>query len=183
MLNDFIMLYEGAFGEVGSRRYAVAANASNNGTGTSYVPAFRPGEFVAVALGGATVTPIYGTSTSGNSKPVVATDFWVGLCVGPKTSTETASAAGYVDVMPLVMGQVFLGNPNVAATWDTQAKYDALVSDRVLIDLASGNLSAGAYTLLASDSATSGIVIAPLDISKFPGKIAFSVRGGVSNLA
>ena len=182
MLNDFTMLYEGAFGEIGSRRMNVAANASGNGSGTSYVPAFRPGEFAGVALGGATVLPLYSTSASGNSKPVVATDFIFGLVVGPKTSTETAAAAGYVDVMPLTPGQVFLGNPAVAATWDTQSEYDALVGDRVLIDLASGNYSAGSYSLLATDGATYGAVIQPLDISKFPGKIAFALRNGVSNL-
>lgn len=60
----------------------------------------------------------------------------------------------------------------------TQAEYDALVGARVLIDL-----TAGSYTLLASDSANNGCVVEPLDISLFPGKVAFSIRAGANYLA
>jgi hypothetical protein len=38
------------------------------------------------------------------------------------------------------------------------------------------------YTILAVDGATSGCVIQPLDISRYPGKVAFSFRNGVSDL-
>ena len=83
-----------------------------------------------------------------------------------------------MQVTPLVPGVTYLIAPKVAATWDTQAEYDALVGARVLLDL-----TAGAYTILAADGATNGCVVEPLDISKYPGKVAFSIRNGVSYLA
>ena len=60
----------------------------------------------------------------------------------------------------------------------TVALKDALVGDRVLIDLTTGS-----YTILATDGATNGCVIMPLDISKYPGKVRFAFRNGVSYLA
>ena len=94
------------------------------------------------------------------------------------TSTQTASVAGTVDYMPLTSGVTYLISPKVAATWDTQAEYDALVGARVLIDLTSS-----VYTILAADGATYGCVIAPLDVVKFPGKVAFKIRSAVNAFA
>lgn len=142
---------------VGSRKANVAAGATT----------INPGEPVSQALGGVTVTAM------ATNKPVVATDFLAGIATS--TSTQTASAAGTVDVMPLIPGQIYQISPKVAATWDTQAEYDALVGKRVLIDLTTGS-----YTLLAVDGATSGCVISPLDISKYPGKVNFEFRAGVN---
>ena len=110
------------------------------------------------------------------NKPVVATDYLAGISTS--VSTDTVAAAGYVMVQPLLPGQVWLIAPKVAATWNTQAEYDALIGKRVLIDL-----TAGVYTILAADGATSGCVIEYLDVSKHPGKVAFSFRAGVSALA
>lgn len=99
------------------------------------------------------------------------------------TSTETASAAGTVEVMPLVPGQQFLIAPLVAATFGqgstpSQSTYNALVGDRVLLNCSSG----GVQTLLAVDGATNGFVIQDLDISKFPAKVAIAPRNGLSQL-
>lgn len=159
-VNDIQFFKDATFGSAGDIEYAVAASAT----------LINPGEPVAKALGGFVVTPM------ATNKPVVATDFLAGIAT--TTSTNTASAAGVVNVRPLIAGQVYLIKPNVAATWDTQAEYDALVGDRVLIDL-----TAGSYTILATDGATSGCVIMPLDISKYPGKVAFAFREGVNYLA
>jgi len=147
-------------GYPGDTRVNVAASAT----------LIYPGDPVAVSLGAAQV----GTSLATN-KPVVATDFVIGIAT--TTSTNTASAAGYVMVRPSQKDDVFLISPNVAATWDTQAEYDALVGSRVLLDLTTSK-----YTILAADGATSGCVVRPLDISKYPGKVAFSFRAGVSPL-
>lgn len=161
-LGDITILDAGAFGTIGSRRFAVASGTTSS---------IKAGELVLKALGAAAVT----VWTAGSAaKPVVATDFVAGLSAS--TSTETTTAAGTVDVFPIVPGVVYLGNPNVAATWDTQAEYDALVGDRVLLDCSAG----GVQTILASDSATSGLVIEPLDIAKYPGKVAFSLRAGTA---
>ncbi len=156
-LGDITVLSEGAFGYPGSVQFAVAASAT----------LIYPGEPVLKALGSAVVAP------AATNTPVVATDFWAGIA--ETTSTNTAGAAGTVQVMQMLPGMTYLIAPKVAATWDTQAEYDALVGDRVLIDLTTGT-----YTILASDGATYGLVIAPLDIAKYPGKVAFTIREAVS---
>lgn len=150
---------------LGSRTHAVAS-----GTTAS----INAGELVLKALGSAFVTA---WTASNSAKPVVATDFIGGISAS--ASTETASAAGTVELIPLTTSQVFLISPNVAATWDTQAEYDALVGDRVLLNTD----SSGTQTILASDSATSGLVIQPLNIATYPGKVAFSIRAGAYYLA
>lgn len=89
--------------------------------------------------------------------------------VAASTSTETASATGLVTVIPANNGQTWLISPNVAATWDTQAEYNLLVGARVLIDNTSGT-----YTILATDGAGNGCIVEYLDVTKYPGKVAFS---------
>jgi len=158
-IGDITILDQSTMAGIGARKYQVAASAT----------LIYAGEPVQVALGASVVVPM------DTNKPVVATDFLVGIAA--TTSTNTASAAGEVWVNPLVPGVVYLIKPNVAATFDTQAEYNALVGDRVLIDL-----TAGSYTILAADGATSGCVIENLDVAKYPGKVAFSFRNGVSNL-
>ena len=96
-----------------------------------------------------------------------ATERVVGIAVS--ASNETASADGTVDVVPVTNGLILMGNPDVASTWNTQAKYNALVGSRVLIKLATG-----VFTVLASDGAGNGCIVEYLDISKYPGKVAFS---------
>lgn len=145
---------------VGARKANVAAGAT----------AILPGEPLTQALGGTTVTAM------ATNKPVVGTDFLIGISTS--ASTQTAGAAGTVDYLPLTPGQIYMISPKVAATWDTQAEYDALVGKRVLLDLA-----AGVYTILAVDGATSGCVVQPLDVSRYPGKVAFEFRAGVSSVA
>lgn len=89
--------------------------------------------------------------------------------VAASVSNETASVAGTVDVITPAPGQIWLIAPKVAATWNTQAKYNALVGSRVLIDL-----TASVYTLLAADGAGNGCVVEYLDIARYPGMVAFS---------
>lgn len=114
----------------------------------------------------------------GNRKPTITflTDYLAGIATS--TSTQTASADGTVDVQFLSPGVVYLVAPNSAAAFDTQAEYDALVGDRVLLDLTDG-----VFTILATDGANNGCVIEPLDIKLYPGKVAFSIRAGVNYLA
>ncbi len=158
-LGDITYLDNSQRGGVGARPFQVAASAT----------LIYAGEPVDKALGAAVVTPM------ATNKPVVATDFLAGIAA--TTSTNTASAAGSVWVDPLVPGVVYLIAPKVAATFDTQAEYDLLVGDRVLLDL-----TAGVYTILATDGATSGCVIEQLEVALHPGKVAFSIRNGVSYL-
>ena len=89
--------------------------------------------------------------------------------VAASDSTETSSASGTVQVIPMKAGQTWRIAPKVAATWDTQAKYNALIGSRVLLDLTSST-----YTILASDSASNGCIVEYLDIAQYPGQVAFS---------
>lgn len=152
-LGDITIFSEQGQGITGGRKFAVAASAT----------LIYAGEPVTKALGDSVVTPM------ATNKPVVATDYIAGVAL--TTSDNTASVAGTVIVAPVVPDQTWLISPKVAATFDTQAEYDALVGDRVLIDL-----TAGSYTILAADGATYGCVIEPLDITKHPGKVRFSFR-------
>lgn len=159
--NDITIYDTGAFGYPGDVEYTVPA-----GTATS----IKAGEPVGKALGSSVVLIL------GTSKPVVATDFMAGIAASD--STDTASATGTVKVTKLVPGMSFLIAPKTAATWDTQAEYDALVGARVTLDLTSST-----WTINATDGATNGCVILPLEIKKFPGKVRFAFRNGVNYLA
>lgn len=160
-LGDVKIKDEAAFGYPGDIEFQVAAGADAS---------IKAGEPVAKALGAAVVTAL------ATNKPVVGTDFLAGIAA--TTSTDTVAAAGSVRVTKLVRGVVYLCKPLVAATWDTQAEYDALVGDRVLFDL-----TAGVYTITATDGATNGLVVEQLDVAKVPGMVAFSIRDGASYLA
>lgn len=164
---DFVLLENSSVGGRGGRLYNVAAGT----------PIYA-GEPVQRDLGGIVVYPAV-TST-----PVVGTSYYVGIAT--TNSTNTASAAGTVNVIPLSNQLTYLGNPDVAATWDTQAEYDALVGKRVLIKnnvSVTATPTSGTYTVLASDSANNGCVVQALDILKYPGKVAFALRAAVSDLA
>lgn len=89
--------------------------------------------------------------------------------VSTSVSSDTVAASGLVSVIPVNDSQVWMIAPKVATTWNTQAKYNALVGSRVLIDL-----TAGVYTILAVDGASNGCIVEYLDISKYPGQVAFS---------
>ncbi len=113
--------------------------------------------------------------------PVVGTDYVAG--VASTLSTDTASADGAVKVLPLIPGTIYLMAPKVAATFGqgttpSQSTYNALVGARVLWDL-----TTNVYTILAADGSTHGLVVEPLDVTLFPGLVAFSIRLGASYLA
>lgn len=157
----------GSNGGRGSRLFNVAAGT----------PIFA-GEPVQGTLGGNVVFPAL------TSMPVVGTNYFAGIA--QTNSTNTASAAGVVDVIPLSSNQTWLANPDVAATWDTQAEYDALVGKRVLLKnsvTVTATPTSGTYTILASDSANNGCVVVAMDINYAPGKVAFAFRDGASLLA
>ncbi len=131
--------------------------------GAATPPAINAGEMVLKTLGNQYVIKM------ATNKPAIATDFIAGIAL--TTSTESSTVDGTVDVQPIVPGVIYLIKPKVAATWNTQALYNALVGSRVLIDV-----TAGAETILAADSATNGCVVENLNIQQYPGLVAFSVR-------
>lgn len=130
------------------------------------------------ALGIATVQP------APTSFPDASAHLMVGIAA--TDSTNTSTAAGTVNVTPVNSELDYLITPADTTAWDTQAEYDALVGDRVLIQN-SATVSAtpgntGSYTLLASDSTNNGCVVQPLDIFKYPGKVAISFRDSCNYL-
>jgi len=145
----------------GDEVYAVAS------AGAALITAGTP---VLKALGGSVVSP------ATTNMPAVGTDYFAGIAA--TTSNETTSAYGTVAVTKLVSGLTWLIAPNAPTSWDTQAEYDALVGDRVLLDLTNST-----WTILASDSATNGCVIMPLDIKLHPGMVRFAFRNGVNYLS
>ena len=160
MVGDITILEQASMTGRGARKYNVAAGATT----------INPGEPVTRALGGVVVTAM------STNKPVAATDYLAGIAA--TTSTQTAGVAGYVYVYPLTEQTTLLMKPNDTTAFDTQAEYDALVGSAVLIDL-----SAGSYTILStSDTTNNGCVILPLDIKKYPGRVAFAFRSVISDL-
>jgi hypothetical protein len=160
-VNDLQLYNSSQFGATGTIKYKVAASAT----------IILSGEPVAAAGQGASGYVVAKLAT--NKPSVGTTDLMIGVAMS--TSTNTAAAAGYVEVMPLLPGQIWLANPAVAATWDTQAEYDALVGAAVLLDYTSPS-----YTILAANGAAYGCVIMPLDVVKIPGKVAFRFKDTLS---
>jgi hypothetical protein len=143
-------------------------------TATSATTAINAGEPVAKALGNTSGSVVTALATS---KPVVGTDYLAGIAA--TSSTETATVTGTVSVTKVDPGLTYLISPKVGSTWGivatpVQSTYDALVGARVTFDLTSG-----VYTLNATDSSANGLVVEPLNIVQFPGKVRFSIRSGV----
>ena len=158
---DITILEQSSLGGRGCRTYNVAASAT----------LIYAGEPVAVnALGDVAVIKF------DNNAPVVGTDYVVGIA--QTDSTNTSSVAGTVEVLPMSSSTTYLIAPKAPTSWDTQSEYDALVGKRVLIDLTSTT-----FTILAADGATYGCVVMPLDVVKYPGKVAFAFRAGANYLA
>lgn len=157
MLGDITIYDEDSFGYSGDNVFVVSSGA---------VASINAGEPVSKPLG------VPGTvSALATSKPVVGTDFLAG--VSATTSTDTTTANGSIRVTKPNELISYLIAPKTASTWNTQAKYDALVGARVTFDL-----TTGVYTINASDGSTNGLVVEPLDIVKFPGKVRFTIRQG-----
>jgi hypothetical protein len=159
-IGDFVILEaSSASAGRGSRVVNVAPGATT----------INPGEPVVRSLGATSVTAM------ATNKPVVGTDYVVGIA--STKSNQTSTVSGTVDVVPLDTSVTYLGNFKTSAP-STQAAYDNLVGTRVLIDLTSG-----VYTVLQADSANNGCVIAPLSVALYPNKVAFAFRAALSDLS
>jgi len=133
-----------------------------------------------------------GPFPSVQTNPTTSSAYVVGIAATNSTNTTTVSGSVYVN--PVNSEDTWIISPAVAATFGvgttlTQSTYDALVGSRVLIQSGAGNLAyvantnAGTYSLLATDSANNGAVVAAIDISRYPGKVAFRFRDSVNFLA
>lgn len=164
-LGDVTIYDTGAYGQIGSRKFKVAASATT-------IKAGEPVNKTVTTVSGANLaTAVIPAVTL---SPNVGTTFIVGIAA--TTSTNTSTAAGTVEVFPAVPGYVYLCAPLVSTSWDTQAEYDALVGKRVLFDLTSSTYT---ITLTQAGNVGNGLVVEPLDILRVPGKVAFSIRQSV----
>jgi hypothetical protein len=166
---DIVLSREGAFGGIGTRRYQVDYRAT-----TIY-----PGEPVYAVMSPTLtgyVAPFVDASPTSTLKYVVG--------IAENTSTQTTTAAGYVDVFPAVPGVIYTIPPTTAATYgltagsESQGTYNALVGSRVTIQL-----SGGAYTINATDATTNGCVVENTDVFKAGGRVSFSFRQGYTYFA
>ena len=89
--------------------------------------------------------------------------------VAASASTETASVSGLVDVIPVNPGQIWMIAPKVAASWNTQATYNARIGKRYSLDL-----TGGVFTIDTTDGATNGMIVEYIDVARYPGMVAFS---------
>lgn len=151
---------------LGDIQPAETSTAFSTGGGVAYVVAsgttasIKAGEPVQKLAGAANVTALLTNSPTTTNRIVG---------VASSTSTETASVSGLVNVIPVNDSQIWMIAPKVAATFNTQAKINALVGARVLLDLTSS-----VYTILAADGASNGCIIEYIDIVRYPGMVAFS---------
>ncbi len=153
-IGDLIILEQNSMTGRGGQLFNVAAGAT----------AINAGEPVMITTRGG-ITVVAAT----NNFPTASSDYFVGIAT--TNSTQTSGTAGTIGVIPANTGITYLISPKVAASWDTQAEYDALVGKYVQIDLTSG-----AYTLLATDSVNNGCIVAAMNVNEHPGKVAVQFR-------
>jgi hypothetical protein len=175
-IGDFKLLELGS--DRGSRVY--------NTSGTAFI--VLGGEPVARTLGSTVVT--YVGSTFGQ----VGTDYLAGIVLtGTQAETNelypVQSTGVYgVRVLPLNSDVTYLANPTVATAYSTQTLYNAMVGSNVLITATGSTVNGVAGTsytvgVVANTTAsTYGVVIMPLDVTAYPGKVAVAFRKGLSDL-
>lgn len=107
-------------------------------------------------------------------EPVIGTTTQV-MGVAAEDSVHTATADGYMDVYIPVPGVVYAAKATTEANVDTQSEIDALVNDRVALDLADST-----YTVDENqgDGATLGLQIVGGDADR--GLIYFTIRPAAS---
>lgn len=158
---EFEFLNGGVFSVAPTKKYQVAASADVIAVGTPLKLTSAGSATVAVL---ADAEPVIGTTTA-----------FVGFAAS--ASTNTASAAGTVDVFMPIEGNVYLAPAKSTTAIDTQAEYDALVGNQVLFDLTSS-----VYTVdeSAAHNASNGLLVVDLDIAVHPGKVAFAMKQGAT---
>ncbi len=181
---------DNGFGYPGDINYVVATAAT--------VPQILSGEPVTRAVGAAFPTALAsGTATS--YFPVIAGGpiaLQPLLGVAATTSNETTSGGiwGSVSVTPIdasvtylistLATSLFFGlNATGTAGNSAQTVYDSTVGYRTTFNRIGGvgaSQLGGTYYINASDASAGGLIVEELDIAKFPGKVRFSFRNGLS---
>jgi len=96
--------------------------------------------------------------------------------ISKSDSTDTASAAGSVQIWLPLPGLIYQGKAKTASTADTQAEVDALSGKRVVFDLTSTTWSVDAA---AADAVVNNVVIIGGDYRKSTLQFVYSTKGTV----
>ena len=177
-------------GYPGDIDYVVASAAT--------IPTILSGEPVSKTVGSGSFVAALASGTGAAPFPQVGGPGDVRLVgVAASTSTEPSSGTGVgkVSVTPIdesltylistLQTTAYFGNPSSGATLQQQ-QYDTMVGSRVTFSRTAGvgaSMLGGTYTINATDLTGGGLVVEELDIQKFPGKVRFSFRNGLSYLA
>lgn len=162
----FKIVDQGGHNVIPTVRFQTEANVA--------VGAITPGMIVKWKTNGSPyVIPVVGTHAIGTATAIV------GLVAS--TGTQTAAADGYVDVYMPLPGVIYEGTPSTAANVDTQTELNALVGDRVAIEI-SATTDAGNWTVdeNAGESQTAPYLIVGGDPT-VP-NIKFMIRHGATYL-
>ena len=186
---------DGGFGYPGDINYVVVTGAT--------VPQILSGEPVSRAVGG--LFPAVASLASGTGAsyyPVIAGGpiaLQPILGIAATSSNEGASGLvnGSVSVTPIdesitwlcstLATSLFFGlNATGTAGNPSQAVYDSTVGYRTTLNRIGGVGAAqlgGTYYINASDASAGGLIVESLDIAKYPGKVRFSFRNGLSYMS
>lgn len=143
-------------------------SALASGTATSYYPVIAGGPIALVPIVGVSATTS-NEGTSGNS--------WGSVSVVPVDAPVT-----YL-ISTLATAEFFGAYPTGTAGNPSQTVYDSRVGYRTTFNRIGGTGASqlgGTYYINASDASAGGLVVESLDIAKFPGKVRFSFRNGLS---
>lgn len=178
-------------GYPGDIDYVVASAAT--------IPTILSGEPVAKGLGSGTFVTAMASGSGAVPFPHVGepygnavNTYLVGVASSTSTEPSSGTGVGKVSVTPIdepvtylistLQTTQYFGNPASGATLQQQ-QYDTQVGSRVAMVRTAGVGAAmlgGTYTLSSTDLTGGGCIVEELDIQKFPGKVRFSFRTGLS---
>ncbi len=144
------------------------AQALASGTATSYYPVIAGGPIALVPLLGVAATTS-NELTSGNQ-------------LGKVSVTPIDEPVTYL-ISTQATAQFFGLNATGTAGLSGQQVYDSTVGYRTTFNRIGGvgaSQLGGTYYINASDASAGGLIVEELDIVKFPGKVRFSFRNGLS---
>ena len=183
---------DNGFGYPGDIDYIVATSTT--------VPQILSGEPVTVAGGAAGFATALASGTGASYYPVAGLPGPVAIVpllgVAATTSSELTSGAlnGKVSVVPIDAGVTYLISTLATSLFfgayatgtagnSAQAVYDSRVGYRTTFNRVGGvgaSQLGGTYYINCSDASAGGLIVEELNIAKFPGKVRFSFRNGLS---
>jgi hypothetical protein len=158
-------------------------------SGEPVTKAIGPGNF-AVALASGTASSYYPVVAGG---PVALTSLY-GVAATTSNELTSGNQNGQVSVTPLDEPLTYLISTLATSLFfgayatgtgalSNQQVYDSTVGYRTTFNRVGGvgaSQLGGTYYINASDASAGGLIVEELDITKFPGKVRFSFRNGLS---